>query len=262
MFITSKARRSPPLVALILILAAHTVSAQSLSGLLSSGNTSAAATSPSAADRLGRATPRSSVYNFLEACHQDRFVLAAEYLDLRRLPTNQRVTEGPELARQLADVLDRDPKFELARLSDSPEGNTTDGLASDRDTLVNLEVNGSTVTLEMQRITQQGLSVWLVSADSVARLPELDSLTGESEIEKKLPAVLVETKLLGTALWVWIALVGLGLVISLLSRLLSRLFLAVLKPLARRYAKWLHAYRLEAFVEPLRLLLSVVVFAR
>jgi MscS family membrane protein len=257
MFITPQVRRSA-LVAFLLIFSVHMASAQSLGGLLSSGKSSAAATP--ATDRLHRNTPRSSIYNFLEACHANQFVTAAEYLDLRRLRTNERATEGPELARQLADLLDRDAKFEVQQLSDNPDGSSGDGLAPDLDTLVDLEAGDSTVTLQMQHVTQQGLRVWLVSQDSVARLPELDSLGGESDIEKRLPAALVVTKFLGTPLWVWIALVSLALLISLLSRLLSRLFLAVLKPLTKRYAKWLHAHRLESFIEPLRLLLSVIVF--
>jgi MscS family membrane protein len=70
----------------------------------------------------------------------------------------------------------------------------------------------------------------------------------------------VNTKLLGTPLWIWLALVLLAIVLSAISRWLSRLFIAVLKPVAGRYVKSFYPQRLEAVTEPLRLLLSVVVF--
>jgi MscS family membrane protein len=70
----------------------------------------------------------------------------------------------------------------------------------------------------------------------------------------------VKTRFIGTPIWVWIALVLLALVLSALSELLSRGFIALLTPLTKRYAKSLHAARLKALQEPLRLLISVVVF--
>ena len=76
----------------------------------------------------------------------------------------------------------------------------------------------------------------------------------------RLPEPLVTIKLMETPLWVWMALVLMALVLSLLSRLLSRIFLALVRPVAKRYAEPFQTYRLEAFTEPLRLLLSVAVF--
>ncbi len=232
--------------------------AQTLPGLLggSKGGTTAATSS----DSLGRTAPRSSIYHFLEACHDERYVTAARYLDLRRLKPDDRRTQGPELAKQLADLLDRDPEFELDQLSDAPEGNSGDGLAAGFDTLVTLADDHTTETIQLQRVVQQGVGVWLVSADSVARIPRLAALEGESAIEKRLPPILVRTRFLGTPLWAWIALVLAGALLSLLSRWLSRAVLALLAPLLKRYAESLHAYRLQTFVEPLRLLLSVLVF--
>jgi len=219
-----------------------------------------AQSTPPRPDELKRTTPRSSIYSFLEACHQERFVLASRYLDLRGIRAADRAVKGPELAKQLEALLDSDPRFELQQLSDRPEGNTEDGLAPDRDALIGLQLNGSEVNLDLQRITQQGASVWLVSEQSVELIPDLGALGTESAIEKRLPLVLVKTQFLGTPLWSWLAMVLLALILSLLSRWLSRLVIKVLRPLAKRYANTLQAHRLEMLVEPLRLLVSVTVF--
>ena len=100
--------RSAPIFLLVVpLLVASLASAQSLSGLL--GNkTQASSATRGTADSLNRTTPRSAILYFLEACHGQRYVTAARYLDLRKIPAEQRRTEGPELAKQLADILGRD----------------------------------------------------------------------------------------------------------------------------------------------------------
>ncbi|MGI8961207.1 MAG: mechanosensitive ion channel family protein [Bryobacteraceae bacterium] len=168
--------------------------------------------------------------------------------------------QGPELAKQLGLLLDRDPHFEVQKLSNTPEGDLTESLATDRESLDTFNLNGRPVSLQMQRVNQNSVSVWLVSADSVAHIPELSVLLRESAFEKKLPAPLVSIQLLDTPLWAWLALVLLALLLAVLSRLLSRVVIAIVKPLAKRYSKWFHARRLEEFTEPLRLLLSIAVF--
>ncbi|HEY6988905.1 MAG TPA: mechanosensitive ion channel family protein [Bryobacteraceae bacterium] len=211
-------------------------------------------------DELKRTTPRSAIYGFLEACHQQQFVLASRYLDLRGIRSSERLAKGPELAKQLQNLLDTNPRFEVQRLSDRPEGNMEERLRPDRDILVTMGADGSTATLDLQRVTEGDLQVWLVSQQSVALIPSLSSLAGESVIEKKLPAFLVQTQFLGTPLWAWLAMVLLALILAALSRLLSRLVIRLLRPLARRYASAFHAHRLETLTEPLRLLVSVITF--
>lgn len=214
---------------------------------------------PSPTDSLKRTSPRSAIYAFLQACHGGQLEIAAQYLDLRRVRAEQRALQGPELAKDLCQILDRDTHFEVGRLSNDPEGNTRDRLSANIDELTSIDVNARTIMLTLQRQTQNELSVWLVSPESVAQIPRLRAVAEESEFEKKLPESLVQTKFVGTSLWIWIALVLAALLISLVSRLLSKLFLLILKPFAHRYSK-LHAHRLEVFVEPLRLVFSVMVF--
>ena len=211
-------------------------------------------------DELKRTTPRSAMYGFLEACRQQQFVLASRYLDLRGFRSSQRLVKGPELAKQLQALLDSNPQFEVLSLSDRPEGNMEDRRGPGRDVLLTVETDGSTATLDLQRVTQGDSQVWLVSEGSVALIPSLSALAGESAIEKKLPAFLVQTQFLGTPLWAWLAMVLLALILAALSRLLSRLVIKLLQPLAKRYASAFHAHRLETLIEPIRLLVSVVAF--
>jgi MscS family membrane protein len=242
-----------------IVLNAQPAPAQGLTGLLT-GRKSTAAAPTQRVDPLKRTTPRSAIYAFLETCHAGNYALASEYLDLRKIPSDQRGTEGAERANELCSLLDRNPQFEVDQLSDSPQGSAEDPLRPDMDTLATFRLKGQPITLEMQRVTVQGIKIWLVSADSVQRIPELNALAGESAFEKKLPEPLVGITFVATPLWIWIALILLALLLSLVSRLLSRLAITLAAPILKRYAKTLHSYRLEAFIEPLRLLLAVAVF--
>src|SRR6266852_2964311 len=92
-------------------------------------------------DPLGRSTPQEAVFHFLEACHARDYSKALYYLDLRRLPAAERAKAGPELARQLEDLLDDTP-FEITTLSRDPEGDQADGLAPALDRLASFQVDG------------------------------------------------------------------------------------------------------------------------
>jgi MscS family membrane protein len=259
MFLLRRALQSL-VVSTLLASATPVLLSQGFTALLPSGKSSAQVQA-GAKDSLRRTTPRSSIYNFLEACHEDNFPLAAQYLDLRNYSPQRRATEGPERAKELGTLLDRNPHFEVAQVSDAPEGNPALGLTPGTVNLATFENHGTQVTLQMKRVNQNGMEVWLVSASSVARLPGLVNLiTSESSFERKLPVPLVTTKLIGTPVWIWMALVLMALALSLLSRLLIQVLLAAVTPVAKRYAKSIQTNRLAAFSGPLRLLISVIVF--
>src|SRR5665213_1289166 len=121
---------------------------------------------PEVNDPLGRTTPQSSVFHFLEACHARDYSKATYYLDLRRMPAAARAMDGPERARQLEDLLDDTP-FDITSLSRDPEGD---------------------------------------QADSLALIAKAHQAVSETTFEKKLPQVLVTVEVLDTPVWRWIAL--------------------------------------------------------
>jgi MscS family membrane protein len=78
-------------------------------------------------DPFNRGTPRGSMHGFLTASRARQFERAAEYLDLRGLPSDEQ-DRGPELARRLRVVLDRTIWVDVGNLSDSNAGTPNDGL--------------------------------------------------------------------------------------------------------------------------------------
>src|ERR1700733_8000497 len=212
-------------------------------------------------DPLNRDSPQSTVVAFLEAAHAKDFSKALRYLDLRNLPEDRRLADGTELARQLETILDRDTQFDVGNLSRDPEGDIADNLAPNRDRVDTFHVNGQTLELDLQRVTlHSGLSVWVFSSDSVARIPIIAQLTNNSAIERHLPLPLVNWQLIGTPLWRWIGLVLLAFALAAFSKLLSRFALWLTQEFVKRVAPNWNLNLLETFLGPLRLLLSVSLF--
>src|SRR5271163_2259202 len=143
------------------------------------------ATPPTSKDPLDRDSPQSSVVAFLEAAHAQNYSKAWRYLDLRSMPEDQRLSGGAELARQLQTILDRDTQFDVGNLSHDPQGDVADNLAPNRDRVDTFHVNGQTLEMDLERvILHSGLSVWLFSSDSVARIPIIAQMTNNSVIER------------------------------------------------------------------------------
>lgn len=209
-------------------------------------------------DPLGRDNPQSAVVSFLEACRSQDYKRATNYLDLRALGPAQRAVEGPELSRQLEQLLDRNVEFDAGSLSRNPGGDTGN---SSHETVATFVEQGRTYELYLERVQlRPNYLVWQFSSSSVGIVPQLYKLVGESAFERRLPEQLVKWTLLDTALWRWFALALLAVVLTALSSLLSRGLLRLARPMLNRVSTYLHTQQLEVFVGPLRLLVIVVGF--
>ncbi len=221
-----------------------------LAAILLAGVLRAQAPAPEEKDALGRTAPQDSVFHFLEACHARDYAKALAYLDLRRMPPAQRAKDGPELAMQLEDLLDDTP-FEITTLSRDPDGDQSDGLAPNFERLDTFHVNGQTLDLQLERVAlRPGFRVWLVSAASVALIPEAHQTVAESPFEKKLPQKLVTFEVFETPVWRWIALVLMAVALWMAAGVLSWAAVAAI----RRFVD------APGFRGPVRVLLTVAGF--
>src|SRR5712692_1161656 len=203
-----------------------------LAAILLAGILRAQPSIPETKDPLGRNTPQESVFQFLETCHARNYSKALYYLDLRRMPAAARTKDGPELARQLEDLLDDTP-FEITTLSRDPEGDQADGLSPAFERLDTFHVDKQTLELQLERVElKPGFKVWLVSADSVAMIPKAHQAVAETPFEKKLPQQLVTFEILDTPVWRWIALLVMALALWMVAGFLSWAMVTAVRPLA------------------------------
>jgi MscS family membrane protein len=173
-------------------------------------------------DPFNRGAPRGSMHGFLTASRARDYARAAEYLDLRGLPSDEQ-DRGPELARRLKTVLDQTIWVDIGNLSDSNAGTPNDGLPAWQDRIGDIETRQGAVSLLMQRVPRpgDGVRIWKISAATVALVPELHAEFEPLWLEEWLPFVFFEEDLLGVELWKWLALALLLAVASLVALLVA-----------------------------------------
>jgi MscS family membrane protein len=220
------------------------------------------AASGSPADPLNRLNPRSTVTAFLQACHQGDYSKAAQYLDLSHIPERQKAQQGPTLARDIESLLNSASSFDALQLSQNSQGNLEDDPDPAIEHVTTVTSNDQQFTIELQRNQPaSGPAIWVFSANTVAKVPQLVPVPStESRIEARLPRFLVATLLLGTPLWKWIALLLVALLLFAIFRLLVRLFDRFERSLTSRFHKTGSIAWVQAIVDPLLVLLSVIIF--
>ncbi|GAB5375980.1 MAG: hypothetical protein AcusKO_24420 [Acuticoccus sp.] len=165
--------------------------------------------------RLDLSTPRAAMEAFALATARGDHQTAAHILDLDSVVTTRQGAQGPELARQLAFVLDRKIPIDFASLPDRPDGMQTRG--SNRNPMVGeprkslrlgtLDLKAWPVTIRLNRVSVAGADpVWVISRQSVEHIPALYARYGPTAFEAKLPDALKASTAFGVLAWELIAI--------------------------------------------------------
>lgn len=156
-------------------------------------------------DPLGRDTPRGAVEGFLRAIDEGNLVKAADYLDLRNLPSEITQYTPEQLAAGLAIVLSRGAWFDLEQLSQNEEGQAGDGLPSYRDLLVELPTPEKTIRVLLQRVPDgEGGRIWKFSNATLAELDVLYETYRHNDFVEWLAQSLPDVSFLSIELFKWV----------------------------------------------------------
>ncbi|MBW2267157.1 MAG: mechanosensitive ion channel family protein [Deltaproteobacteria bacterium] len=212
---------------------------------------------------LDHTTPRGAMLAFLSASRDGDFQRAAACLDLSPLPQRKRAIEGPRLARRLKLVLDRMLWVDPELLSADPGGHRDDGLPSIRDRVGSIATADGPFEITVDRVRDaSGERRWLVSARTVAKIPDLYAEHGWGPLGDWLPDTFFRSELLNIQLWQWLALLTLLVLAYALSWVVVRLGLVTLvRPFTARTDTDLDNRLLELTAGPLRLAVAVTFFA-
>jgi len=154
-------------------------------------------------DPLGRNTPSNSVLGFLKAATAGDYNIAAQYL---QMSAARRQSEGEQTATKLKYVLDNAFVGNYSRFN-QPEGTPQEGAPLNHQKLGTMSAGDVEADLDLVRVSDPSAGkIWLISADTLGKLPELYDQAKARQVESKLPAVLVKHQLGGMPLWQWLAL--------------------------------------------------------
>lgn len=194
--------KAAPLVVLLLAVSLAASAQSSITQILQPAPPSSSSTPT---DPLGRATPSNAVLGFLKAAQSSDFTLAALYLQMS--PTH-RQAEGERIATQLKFVLDKANFSGSLSHYNQAEGLPQEGVPLGRQRLGTLSSGDVEVDLDLVRVSDPSAGkIWLISSDTLSRVPELYDQVEARQVESKLPAFLVKHQLVGMPLWQWLALI-------------------------------------------------------
>ena len=163
-----------------------------------------AATQP-ATDPLGRDTPSGTIYGFLQAAQAGNYSIAAQYL---QFPSNaKRAEQGEELATKLKEVMDRAFSGNLRLISNRPEGIPQEGVSPDHQRIGALSAGDVDAELTLDHVSNSGGGrIWLISSETLAKVPDLYDRLEVHRVEARLPNFMVRWQFLGLPAWQWLAI--------------------------------------------------------
>lgn len=221
---------SSTVISLFFFLACLPATAQSPLTQILQPSTTSPATAP--ADPLGRTTPSGSVLGFLRAAQSGDYGIAAQYLQMNAA---RRQAEGEQLATQLKYVMDGTSFSGRVGNFTQPEGIPQEGVPFGRQRIGTMASGDAEVDLDLVRISDPTAGkIWLISSDTLAKVPELYDQVEARQVEHKLPSVLVKHQFAGLPLWQWLAL----LLALPVAAAISWLVLVLLEIPLRWWARW------------------------
>jgi len=229
---------------------------QLLPGQQSNTGNQLGARNGSAADPLGRDTPSGTLYGFLQAAQSGNYSIAAQYL---QLSPARRQAQGEDIATKLKVVIDRAFSGDLRRISNQPDGTLQEGMPLDKQRVGALIAGDVEADLILVRVADSsGARMWLISSDTLAKVPELYEQAAVHQVETRLPQALVRHQFLGLAFLQW-----LGILLAVpVSALLGWVAVQILRLpwyFWARYRQHAVAKGWTSFTRPLWLVLAVLI---
>lgn len=155
---------------IVSLVAPHSAVAAEASILGVGGNSSSEeSTDTSTPDSFGRDTPRHTVQGFIGALSDNDYLLASNYLNLSK-------SDNPTtIVRQFKQALDTGGRFQPdLQINNTPEGNLTDQLPPNQESVGTINVGDKSVSLVLERVvSKRGEKYWQFSTDTLNSIPEV-----------------------------------------------------------------------------------------
>jgi len=201
-------------------------------------------------DPLGRSNPQGTVIGFLKAASQEDYDRALQYLD-----TKKKGPDAQKLVHALRVVLERGSSGKQAVMSAKPEGHLDDGLPPNKERIGTVETSSGSLDILLERVQRaNNPPIWLFSAETLAKVPEVYEGLDVRTLEDYLPKFLVNTWVLWFPLWRWLAILLVVPLTFILATLLTRLITSLLLLYSRRKINVMAEKRAVRLAGPIRIL--------
>ena len=229
---------------------------------LPSKTKSTTATPTGPADSLNRETPQGTVQGFIRAVGKENYKRAARYLDLPKQVPGKAPRTGPQLAQALQQLLDQQGSLiPESLISNDSIGKRSDELGLELDKVGEAVVNGQTIPILLERKDVPGLGMlWLFSAPTMQRIPDLSALTERSIVNRMLPESLIINKWGGVPVGHWLVMLVLLVAAYVVAQLLVTFATWLLRSFWYKAREEHTSQIIKAFGPPVRLFLTVVLF--
>ena len=239
---------------LLVALAGIALSIEALAQLPSPSR-SALPSVQAAEDPLGRTTPHGTVLNFILAVEREDLSRAAEYLDGKLAPEHKE-----DLALQLKQLMDKGLKVDLNSLSRSAGGRMDDGLPLNREAVGEIRIGEKSLEILLDRV-ERGTNppIWLFAAETLLNLggfPRAELHV--SWLERHLPAALTASSLWDIALYRWVLVPLILLILAGAAWVATGLLSSVIQRWVRAESPWRALARGTNLLGPARLLVFAV----
>lgn len=187
----------------VYIAAGLTFASEPALGQILPASTSPATSATPQADPLGRTTPSGTMLGFLQAAQSGDYGIAAQYL---QMSPARRQSEGEQLASKLKIVLDTAFTGRFKNFTQA-EGIPQEGVPLGRQKLGTMSSGDVDVDLDLVRVSDPNAGkIWLISSDTLAKIPELYDQVQARQVESRLPDLLVKHEFAEMPLWQFLAM--------------------------------------------------------
>ena len=211
-------------------------------------------------DPYGRNTPEGLVSGFVLALAADDYLRASRFLDIEGAGLN--AERAAERVVEFQTLLDSSGVLVPARnLSRSPRGDLNDGLPLEVDQIGSFRVNGESVPiLAHVRSDPDFGTVWQITPETLAAIPDLLADDAPSTLFSFLPDTIATFEFAGAPVVDWLALLFLAAASYAIVSLVTWFVLKMWKLISRRINAGAKHEILEAIALPLSVYLSIVLF--
>jgi len=178
-------------------------------------------------DELKRDTPQGAIKGLLDATKNRDYEKAAKFLDLKYIYYNQ---VPAELARQLKVVIDQKLWIDIDNVNNTLEGDSDDGLSKNKELLGVIHSEQGAYDIILQRVlVKDDIPIWIISAKTVRDIPKMYDQFGHGVLGKFMPPVLLEISIFKITAGEWISLIIIVIFSLIVSIVLSKLIIFILK---------------------------------